>query len=57
MTSQVKQKRPFFMMSSGIGLPGAKEKGDFLSEGAAPHALKLERRAVKDCSSCIRRMG
>ena len=29
MQSQVKQKRPFFMMSNGVGLPGAKRKRGF----------------------------
>ena len=57
MQSQVEQKRPFFMISNGVGLPGAKRKGDFLSEWVAPHALRLEHRAAKDCGSCIRRMG
>ena len=45
------------MMSNGVGLPGAKKKGDFLSEGVAPHALKLECKAARDCGSCIRIMG
>ena len=29
MQSQVEQKRPFFMMSNGVGLPGAKRKRGF----------------------------
>ena len=57
MQSQMKQKRPFFMMSNGLGLPGPKEKWGFLSEGVAPHALRLERKAARDCGSCIRMTG
>ena len=29
MQSQMKQKRPFFMMFTGVGLPGAKGKRGF----------------------------
>ena len=37
MQSQMKQKRPFFMMSNGVGLPGAKEKGGFsVRRGGTP---------------------
>ena len=39
MQSQMKQKIPFFMMSNGVGLPGAKEKRGFsVRRGSTPHS-------------------
>ena len=39
MQSQMKQKRPFFMMSNGVGLPGTKGKRGFsVRRDSTPHS-------------------